>query len=297
MADKAPRRPRTPRLATVLRTSRPTPHLVRVVLGGDGLAGFAPTFADAYVKLVLPPAGAPYTAPFDMDAVQAEHPREWWPCLRTYTVRGWDPVAGELVLDVVVHGDEGLAGPWARAARPGDLVQLLGPGGAYAPSGDVDWHLLAGDETALPAIAASLERLPAGAVARVFVEVADAAEEQPLPPAPGVELTWVHRAGLPGEALVAAVRGAALPAGSLHAFVHGEAGFVRELRRFLRVERSVPREQLSASGYWRLGRTDEGWRAEKAQWNAAVEADESKDPVLLTPRTLGASLGTGPGDR
>ena len=205
MADKAPRRPRTPRLATVLRTSRPTPHLVRVVLGGDGLAGFAPTFADAYVKLVLPPAGAPYTAPFDMDAVQAEHPREWWPCLRTYTVRGWDPVAGELVLDVVVHGDEGLAGPWAQAARPGDLVQLLGPGGAYAPSGDVDWHLLAGDETALPAIAASLERLPAGAVARVFVEVADAAEEQPLPPAPGVELTWVHRAGLPGEALVAAV--------------------------------------------------------------------------------------------
>jgi NADPH-dependent ferric siderophore reductase len=274
MVDKAPRRPRTPRLATVLRTSRPTPHLVRVVLGGEGLTGFAPEHTDAYVKLVLPPADAPYTAPFDMDAVQAEHPREWWPCLRTYTVRGWDPVAGELVLDVVVHGDEGLAGPWAQAARPGDLVQLLGPGGAYAPSGDVDWHLLAGDETALPAIAASLERLPAGAVARVFVEVADAAEEQPLPPAPGVELTWVHRAGPPGEALVAAVRGAALPAGSLHAFVHGEAGFVRELRRFLRVERSVPREQLSASGYWRLGRTDEGWRAEKAQWNAAVEADE-----------------------
>ena len=259
MADKAPRRPRTPRLATVLRTSRPTPHLVRVVLGGDGLAGFAPTFSDAYVKLVLPPAGAPYAAPFDMDAVQSQHPRELWPCLRTYTVRAWDPAAGELVLDVVVHGDEGLAGPWAVAARPGDLVQLLGPGGAYEPSGDVDWHLLAGDETALPAIAASLERLPAGAAARVFVEVADAAEEQPLQLPPDV---------------VAAVRGAELPAGSLHAFVHGEAGFVRELRRVLRAERSVPGEQLSASGYWRLGRTDEGWRAEKAEWNAAVEADD-----------------------
>ena len=274
MADKAPRRPRTPRLATVLRTSRPTPHLVRVVLGGEGLAGFAPEYTDAYVKLVLPPAGAPYAAPFDMDAVQREHPRELWPCLRTYTVRAWDRAAGELVLDVVVHGDEGLAGPWAVAARPGDRVQLLGPGGAYAPSGDVDWHLLAGDETALPAIAASLERLPAGATARVFVEVADAAEEQPLPLPAGAELTWVHRSGLPGEALVAAVRGAALPPGSVHAFVHGEAGFVRDLRRYLRVERAVPREQLSASGYWRLGRTDEGWRAEKAEWNAAVEADE-----------------------
>ncbi|MGY1681956.1 siderophore-interacting protein [Geodermatophilus sp. SYSU D01176] len=274
MADTAPRRPRTPRLATVLRTSRPTPHLVRVVLGGDGLAGFAPTFTDSYVKLVLPPAGAPYAAPFDVDTVRSEQPRELWPCLRTYTVRGWDPAAGELVLDVVVHGDEGLAGPWAQAARPGDLVQLLGPGGAYGPGADVDWHLLAGDETALPAIAATLERLPAGAAARVFVEVADAAEEQPLPLAPGVELSWVHRAGLPGEALVAAVRGTALPDGSVHAFVHGEAGFVRELRRFLRVERAVPRERLSASGYWRLGRTDEGWRAEKAEWNAAVEADE-----------------------
>ena len=279
MADEVQRRPRTPRLATVLRTSRPTPHLVRVVLGGDGLAGFAPTFADAYVKLVLPPAGAPYAAPFDMDAVRGEHPRELWPCLRTYTVRAWDPVAGELVLDVVVHGDEGLAGPWAAAARPGDLVQLLGPGGAYEPAGDVDWHLLAGDETALPAIAASLERLPAGPTARVFVEVADAAEEQPLPLPLGVQLSWVHRAGLPGQALVTAVREAELPAGSVHAFVHGEAGFVRELRRFLRAERSVPREQLSASGYWRLGRTDEGWRAEKAEWNAAVEADEQRVAV------------------
>src|ERR687885_293357 len=109
-----------------------------------------------------------------------------------------------------------LATPWAVAARPGDRVQLLGPGGAYAPDGDVDWHLLAGDETALPAIAASLERLPAGAAARGFVEVADAAEEQPLPLPAGAELTWVHRTGLAGEALVTAVREAALPAGAVH---------------------------------------------------------------------------------
>jgi NADPH-dependent ferric siderophore reductase len=131
-----------------------------------------------------------------------------------------------------------------------------------------------GDESALPAIAAACERVPAGVPVVAVLEVADAAEEQPLALPAGVQLTWVHRAGPPGEALVAAVRGAALPAGSVHAFVHGEAGFVRELRRFLRVEREVPREQLSASGYWRLGRTDEGWRAEKAEWNAAVEADE-----------------------
>ncbi|HEX2076014.1 MAG TPA: siderophore-interacting protein [Geodermatophilus sp.] len=274
MAGSAPRRPRIPRVATVLRTSRPTPHLARVVLGGDGLAGFAPEFADSYVKLVLPPPGAPYAAPFDVETVQAEHPQELWPRVRTYTVRRWDAAAGELTLDVVLHGDHGVAGPWAAAARPGDRVQLLGPGGAYAPSAAADWHLLAGDETALPAIAASLERLPAGAPAEVFVEVADPAEEQALPVPPGARVTWLHRTGAPGEALVAAVRGAALPAGSVHAFVHGEAGFVRELRRFLRLERQVPRELLSVSGYWRLGRTDESWRAEKAAWNSAVEAEE-----------------------
>jgi len=274
MADQAPRRRRTPRLATVLRTSRPTPHLVRLVLGGDGLAGFAPEHADSYVKLVLPPSGAPYAAPFDVEQVKAVHPEELWPCLRTYTVRAWDAASGELTLDVVVHGDEGVAGPWAVAARPGDAVQVLGPGGAYSPSPDADWHLLVGDETALPAIAASLERLPAGATARAFVGVADPAEEQDLVLAPGVELVWVHRAVQPGTALVAAVLAAELPAGSVHAFVHGEAGFVRDLRRFLRAERLVPRELLSVSGYWRLGRSDEGWRAEKAEWNAAVEADD-----------------------
>ncbi|MGY1636208.1 siderophore-interacting protein [Geodermatophilus sp. SYSU D00742] len=279
MAEQAQRRPRTPRLATVLRTSRPTPHLVRLVLGGPGLAGFAPTFTDSYVKLVLPPAGAPYTAPFDVEQVRSEQPAELWPCLRTYTVRAWDAEQGELTLDVVVHGDEGVAGPWAVAARSGDVVQLLGPGGAYLPADDVDWHLLVGDETALPAIAASLERLPAGTAARVFVEVDDAAEEQDLDTPAGVEVEWVHRAGAPGAALVAAVLTAELPEGEVHAFVHGEAGFVRDLRRFLRVERLVPRERLSASGYWRRGRTDEGWRAEKAEWNAAVEADEQRLPV------------------
>ena len=74
--------------------------------------------------------------------------------------------------------------------------------------------------------------------------------------------------------MVAAVKAATERGGDVHAFVHGEADMVRAVRRYLRVERGVPRERLSASGYWRRGRTDEGWRAEKKEWNAAVEADE-----------------------
>jgi NADPH-dependent ferric siderophore reductase len=116
-------RPRTPRVAEVVRTSRVAPHMVRVVLGGEGLAGFpAGACTDHYVKLLFPPAGAPYAVPYDVEQVRAELPPELWPVTRTYTVRAWDPAAGELTIDFVHHGDAGLAGPWAAAARPGDRI-------------------------------------------------------------------------------------------------------------------------------------------------------------------------------
>src|SRR3954464_4770755 len=238
----APRRGRAPRLAEVVRTSRITPRMIRVVLGGEGLAGFpVGQFTDHYVKLLFPPPGASYAVPFDVEQVRAELPPEQWPATRTYTVRFWDPTSGELTIDFVHHGDEGLAGPWAAAAAPGDRIQLFGPGGGYAPDPEADWHLLVGDESALPAIGAALPRLPAGVPALVFVEVAGPEEQQSdLVLQPGVQLRWVHRGvALPGEALVTAVRGAALPAGVGHVFVHGEAGLVKELRLHLRAERGL----------------------------------------------------------
>ncbi|RGC66081.1 Vibriobactin utilization protein ViuB [Micromonospora sp. MW-13] len=262
--------------ARVLRTERPTPHLVRLVLGGEELTGLpVGEYTDHYVKLVFPPPGVTYPEPVDLAAIRRNLPPEQWPRLRAYTLRAWDPVAGELTIDIVHHGDVGVGGPWAARLRPGDPVLFVGPGGAYAPSPDADWHLLVGDESALPAIAAALERLPLDAPAKVFVEVADAADEQPLPSPGAVELTWLHRGGRPvGEALVAAVTALDFPPGDVHAFVHGEATFVRELRRLLRVERAVPRERLSISGYWRRGMDDEGWRSAKADWNRQVEAEE-----------------------
>ena len=272
------RRKRTPRVGTVVRTERITPHMIRVVLGGDGLAGFpAGEFTDHYVKLLFAPAGASYPAPFDVERIEAELPRDQWPVTRTYTVRAWDAESGELTIDFVHHGDRGLAGPWAAGARPGDRIQLLGPGGAYAPSPAADWHLLAGDESALPAIGAALGRLPDGTPARVVVEVAGVEEEQAdLTVREGVELVWVHRRdGVPGEALVAAVRATTLPPGQGHVFVHGEAGAVRELRRHLRAERGLAPEFTSISGYWRRGDTEERWQSGKRAWNAAIEAEEA----------------------
>ncbi|MET7879954.1 siderophore-interacting protein [Micromonospora sp. DT68] len=270
-------RPKAVTSAMVVRTERPTPHLIRLVLGGQDLAGLpVGEHTDHYIKIVFPVPGVEYPRPLDLAAIRRDLPAQHWPRLRAYTVRRWDPIAGELTVDVVHHGDEGLGGPWAAALRPGDPVHFVGPGGAYAPSPDADWHLLVGDESALPAIAAALERLPFGALAHVFVEIADPADEQKLLSPGAVELTWLHRGDRPvGEALVAAVRALEFPPGQVHAFVHGEATFVRELRRLLRTERGVPAGQLSISGYWRRGMDDEGWRSTKPDWNRQVAAEDA----------------------
>jgi len=268
MTAPAPRKPeRVATHAEVVRSERLTPHMIRVVLGGPGLEGFdAGPCTDRYVKLLFPDAAGP----------EGRVP------MRTYTVRSWDPVARELTIDFVAHGDEGLAGPWAAGARVGDPISFFGPGGDYAPSGSYDWHLLVGDESALPAIAAALEAVPDGVPVLAVVEVASAAEEQTLRSSGALDLRWVrrdeHPDRAPGDVLVEAVETLDFLPGRPQVFLHGDAGFVRTLRRHLRLERGVPVTALSASGYWRRGRTEEGWRAEKADWKAAVARDE--EPAL-----------------
>src|SRR5690606_1656447 len=136
---------RPPVTLTVLRREPVAAHLVRVVLGGDGFDTFAARAeTDSYVKLELPHAG---------ESV-----------VRSDTVRRVDADAREIWIDFVVHGDEGVAGPWARSVAPGTEVAVRGPGGGYRPDPSADFHLLAGDETAVPAVAAALESLPQDAV-------------------------------------------------------------------------------------------------------------------------------------
>lgn len=261
----------------VLRTERLSPHMVRVVAGGDGLAEFPQTpHADRYVKILFPLPGVAYPEPLDMDRVHAEYPRDQWPAQRTYTVRSLDHDAGELVIDFVHHGDSGLAGPWAAAARPGDRLRLTGPGGAYAPDPDAEWHLLVGDEAALPAVSAALERIPSGRPAVAILQVGAPGEELPLPGAADLHVRWLYRSEVGGDPecsqLPDAVRDLTFPPGRVHAFVHGEAVAVRELRRHLTRERGVARDDLSISGYWRRGRDEEGFREFKAAEREREEA-------------------------
>ncbi|AXB47804.1 siderophore-interacting protein [Amycolatopsis albispora] len=271
MAERPARRPRPLIRLRVLRTERLTPHMVRVVAGGENLAQFTENgFTDAYVKLCFPVPGVTYPEPMDLQRIRAELPREQWPRTRTYTVRYFDRKAGEFAIDFVVHGDEGLAGPWALNVKPGDDLLFAGPGGAYAPGDEADWHLLVGDESALPAISASLERMPSGARVRAFILVGGPDEELPLATKADAEITWLHRSA--GGDLVRAVRDLDFGDGVVQAFVHGEADFVRELRRHLLNERGVRKDLLSISGYWRRGKDEDGWQAEKAEERAKEQA-------------------------
>lgn len=268
---------------SVLRTEQLTPHMVRVWLGGEGFDTFVPTGdSDMYVKLVFPPPGSDvvYPEPFDLDAIE-EHER---PVLRTYTVRFYSPEQRELAIDFVVHGDEGIAGPWAARVQPGERITFRGPGSGYRPDPEAPWHLLISDEAGLPAVAAALESMPDDAVVKAFIEVAGAADELELTAPAGAEVTWVHRGAssdVAGEdragdnaPLVAAVRDADWLDGEPQVFVHGEAQAVmKNLRPYIRKERGVSsRRASSISGYWRRGRTEEGFRQWKAEQRSTGDA-------------------------
>jgi NADPH-dependent ferric siderophore reductase len=245
---------------TVIQTSWLTPNMVRVVVGGPDLEGFGVgPFTDHYVKC------------------------RFGDKMRSYTARAWDPERHLLTLDFVVHGDRGVAGPWAAHAKSGDTLEISGPGGGYAPSPEADWHLMVGDDAALPAVAVSLSRVPAGVPVFAVIEVSGPAHRQPLDSPGDLEVIWLHRRSGAGEdpsLMLEAVRALSLPDGRGHAFVHGEATTVRALRRHLVLERDLPIEALSATGYWKLRRTDEEWRAEKREWIAQVDADLAGAPSL-----------------
>jgi NADPH-dependent ferric siderophore reductase len=259
----------------VVSTQRLTPSMVRVVLGGGDLHRFAMVEAtDAYVNLAIPPTTASYDGRFDPSEVRELRPRHEWPARRRYTVRRWDQATRELTIDFVAHGD-GVAGGWAASARPGDPLVFEGPAGGYRPDPSADWHLMVGDESALPAIAASLEALPHDTVAVVRL-VCDGPGHELLLSSPAVlDVTWLHREGTAEDTglLLSSVREIAFLRGTVHAFVHGEAEEIRGVRRYLLQERGLSRAAMSCSPYWRRTMTDEAWRQVKRDFVAAMEAE------------------------
>ena len=264
---RAPRPNRPQHIMEVLRTERIAPSLVRVWIGGPGFGTFVPNdFTDAYVKLhfVKPELGL--EPPYDLAALRETLAPDDLPVTRTYSVRA---VASDAIaLDVVVHSDAGIAGPWAARVQPGERVVFGGPGGAFAPDPAADWHLFAGDESALPAIARAMEALPEHARGIAVLEVRDASEQIPLRHPDGAEVHWLHR-GEPSEAtigLLADTVGALVwPEGRVQVFAHGERESMKAMREQLFTQRGLERSQVSLSGYWALGRTEDRFQAEKRE--------------------------------
>ncbi|MFC8411388.1 siderophore-interacting protein [Arthrobacter sp. NPDC057259] len=267
-ATSANRNSRPQTTLTVLRREQLSPHMVRIIAGGPGFADYRNNaYVDRYVKIAFPQPGVDYPQPLDLWAVRETHPREQWPYTRTYTVRWVDEAAQELAIDFVIHGDEGLAGPWAASAQEGDALIFTGPGGGYNPDPEADWHLFAGDESALPAIGAALAVLPRDARGLAFLEVGSAADVLALAAPAGVELRWLFRGNNTGaddeRRLADAVGSADWPEGRPSVFAHGERGAMKALREVFFTQRGLERGQVSLSGYWARGRVEDDFQAEK----------------------------------
>lgn len=242
------------RRVAVRRIEDLTPRLRRFVLGGPELDGLEIDEPASSVRLLIPPAvGADLEMPtwtgnqFELaDGERAP--------IRTFTPRGLDADAQELTLDVVVH-DGGAASDWAAAASPGDEVAVSGPGRGYEIDAAADRYLLAGDETAVPAICQLLEEMPDTIPVRVIVEVVTPEAELALPPHPHCDSTWVVNPdrSSPGAALVDAVTG--LDDVPSAVWVAGEAAAVQKIRKHLFDERGMSRSEATVRGYWKHGRS------------------------------------------
>ena len=244
-------------ITSVARVEDVHPHLRRITFAGGDLATFAPIGPDTFLYVLAPPPGRDeltIDASFTWDGYRTM-PDDERPVGAYYTVRRWDPQRRELDMLFVLHGDEGGASAWAtHRAAPGAPVALWGPRTAWAPPAATDWYLLVADETGLPAVAVILETLPPGTPVRVVAEVANEAEQQPLPGRAGLEVTWLHRGDAPAGTttlLADAVRGMTWPAGTPYVWGGGESRALTAIRRHVRDDRGLPQEAVSLVAYWR----------------------------------------------
>jgi NADPH-dependent ferric siderophore reductase len=265
-ADRArPARPQA--VLAVLGREQLSPHTVRITAGGPGFEALRMNeFTDKYAKILFVDPCLGLTPPYDLAALRESLPPEQHPVTRTYTLRRANPQRQELAIDFVVHGDEGIAAPWAAHAEPGDLVTMSGAGGAYRPDPASDWHLLAGDESALPAICSALEALPGHARGIAYLETSDPGEYLDATPPGGMEIVWLHRpqpGSQPRLLADALLAGPWLP-GQADVFAHGERESMKAVRSALKARLSDG-DQLSLSGYWASGRTEDVFQSEKRQ--------------------------------
>lgn len=248
--------------AVVTRVERLSPHFVRLTLGGEDLSRFTWLGFDQWVRLAVPVAddtrfdNLPDTFGIGGYLKYKTLPGRTRPVIRSYTLREYrtDPV--EIDVDFVVHGTDGVAGPWAQSVQPGAEVAFIDQGCGWKPV-PAAWTLLAADESGLPAVAGILRDLPRDNVGHAFVEVPDEADVQEIDAPDGVQVHWLIRTddAKPGAAVVDAVRELPFEDEPPYAFAVGERELATGVRRLLVNERGVPKQNVTFSGYWRIGKS------------------------------------------
>lgn len=259
----------------VVRTRRLGPSVVRVTFGGEDLEYFFSDGRDQSLSLFLPHPGQ------SEPQVPLELGDGWWQgwrelpddvraVMRSYTLRALRRDPDEIDIDFVLHTPAGPASHWASRAAAGHRVLLLGPAIAdnrairFRPADNTDLVVIWGDETAVPAVSAILETLPAGTRARVWLEVHDAGDIQDLATEADAEITWLVQEETRAEGspmALDAIRAAQLPAAEHpYVWIAGESGSVKALRRHFVGERGVDRRRVTFVGYWRQGMSEEQLR-------------------------------------
>lgn len=210
----------------IARIERLSPGFLAITFKGDALADFTSLSFDDHVKLM-----------FDDGGEQVR---------RDYTPRSFSREARELTLEFALHG-HGKASDWARRAVVGQRALVGGPRGSMIVPLEFDWHLLAGDATALPAIARRLEELPEGARAEAVV-LAGPGDDRTLAGRALAAVRWVSS----DDELLAALAAFEPPAGIGFAWAAGEAALMARVRKHL-ADRGLPRELTRVSAYWKHG--------------------------------------------
>lgn len=243
------------RVLTVSRIEDITPGYRRMHFTGEDLSAGFPYMHMAvsdHVKVLFP-------QPDTGELVIPTRTEQGWtvpegspPAIsRDYTVRGWNAESGELALDFVVH-EHGVAGKWAKTAKPGDRLGVMGPRGNIVLPENYSWYLLVGDETVVPAIGRLFEELPAEARVTAVIMVEDPTEEQAFVERDGAEVIWLHRSA--GANLEQTVSEMEMPAGDdWYVFAAGEVGDLKPVRDWFRTELGLARERVMVSGYWKRG--------------------------------------------
>ena len=255
---------RKARMLEVKSTHRLTPNMQRIILGGSDMTDFPKGHESANFKLLLPRPGQ--TAPLIESAGQ-ELTKDEKPIVRTYTLRKFDASVDELTVDFAIHENPGPATSWALAAKPGDMIGFRGPGAPKLLNPEADWVLLAGDMSALPAISALLEGLPADSHGHVVLEVLCEDDQQALQCPANIQQHWLvnPKPNVANEVLSNAVKKLPWPEGKPGVWIAGESASARELRQYCKQQHAVDKAFLYASGYWQIGLNEDRHQQIKRQ--------------------------------